>query len=163
MTIVSTNTSFCLSGTILLSPRKTVIGHCSDKDTGISASRISMWSVAKSYEELKKGTHNVKTSDWTFMCPYCPKRIKRDYVYREILEHASGVGRSSSQKRSATEKANHLALMKYLKKDLMNVDGPSKPIDEGDPPVNEASITKFLLLLNVLIGQFKMIFNGTNL
>ena len=110
--------------------------HCSTKDINTSASQISGWYVDKSYEELKMGNHNVKTSDETFTCPYCPKKRKRDYVYRELLEHASGVGQSSSQKRSATEKAVHLALLKYLKKDLMNVDGPSEPTDEDSPPVN---------------------------
>ncbi|CAL0315721.1 unnamed protein product [Lupinus luteus] len=118
-------------GTTILSPLETVVGHCSDKNAGTNASQIIWRSVRKSYEELRKGSHTVKTSDLTFTCPYCPKRIKRDYVYREILEHASGVGYSTSQKRSATEKANHIALVKYLKKDLMNEDGPSKSIDKG--------------------------------
>lgn len=91
----------------------------------------------------------MKTSDETFRCPYCPnKKINRDYAYREILEHASGVGQSKSQKRSFIEKANHLALVKYLKRDLMNVGAPcpSKPMDQGDPPVNETIITMFLFL-----------------
>ncbi|XP_050277248.1 protein INVOLVED IN DE NOVO 2-like [Quercus robur] len=35
-------------------------------------------------------------------------------------------------KRSAKEKANHLALVKYLEKDLAS---PSKPVNENDPPV----------------------------
>ncbi|TKY56752.1 hypothetical protein E2542_SST21198 [Spatholobus suberectus] len=124
-------------GTITINPGETVMGHYSREDTNIRASQISGWYVHKSYEALKKGSHNVKTSEKTFSCPYCPnKKRKRDYVYREILEHASGVGQSSSQKRSAIEKANHLALMKYLEKDLMNVDGPPKTADEGSPPFN---------------------------
>jgi hypothetical protein len=58
---------------------------------------------------------------------------KPEYVYREILEHASGVGQSPSQKRSHREKATHLALMKYLKEDIIiNVPAPSKPADEGN-------------------------------
>ncbi|XP_027329328.1 protein INVOLVED IN DE NOVO 2-like [Abrus precatorius] len=118
-------------GTTILSPGEIVMGHCSNQDTDVCSYQIG-WYVDKSYEELKKGSNNVKTSDETFTCPYCPnKKIKRDYVYREILEHASGVGRSRSQKRSVIEKANHLALVKYLKKDLMNVGGPSNPIDQG--------------------------------
>ena len=114
----------------------------------MSASQINGWYVNKFYKELKKGSHNVKTSDETFACPYCPGR-KQDYVYREILEHASGVGQSSSQKRSVKEKATHLALVKYLKKDLKikNVDCPSKPADKGDPHLYEATKTKFLFNL----------------
>ncbi|KAG4953383.1 hypothetical protein JHK87_038977 [Glycine soja] len=124
-------------GTKTISPGETVMGHYSHNDNNIRASQISGWYVHKSYEALKKGSHNVKTSEMTFSCPYCPnKKRKRDYVYREILEHASGVGQSSSEKRSAIEKANHLALMKYLEKDLMIVDGPPKTADEGSPPFN---------------------------
>ncbi|KAL2333251.1 hypothetical protein Fmac_014464 [Flemingia macrophylla] len=110
----------------------------SDEDTDISDSEISEYED-KSYEELKNGSQNVKNSDETFTCPYCPKKRKRDYLYKELLQHASGVGQSSSQKRKARDKANHLALVKYLEKDLMNVDVQSKdlkPEDESDPSVN---------------------------
>nr|KYP48518.1 hypothetical protein KK1_029811 [Cajanus cajan] len=133
LTNVSAPSKPVYEGTIIVRPRETVSGCCSSKDSNISSSQFGSY-VDKSYEELKKGSHNVKTTDETFTCPYCPnKKIKRDYVYREILEHASGVGHSSSQKRSLIEKANHLALVKYLKKDLMNVSAPcpSKPMDQG--------------------------------
>ncbi|MED6167609.1 hypothetical protein PIB30_004420 [Stylosanthes scabra] len=113
-------------GTKVLSPTKNVMRQSSTKHTNTSAYQISGWHVERSYEQLKMGNHNVKISDETFTCPYCPKKRKRDYAYRELLEHASGVGQSSSQKRNATEKADHLALLKYLKKDLMYVDGPSR-------------------------------------
>ncbi|XP_061363726.1 protein INVOLVED IN DE NOVO 2-like [Gastrolobium bilobum] len=144
-------------GTTIFSPRETERSRCSHKDTNTMASQISGWYVDKSYEELKKGNHNVKTSEETFMCPYCPnKKRKHDYVYREILEHASGVGLSSSQKRSAVEKANHLALVKYLEKDLMNLDDASKPADEGSPPAN--SDEQFVwpwtgIVVNIPTGQ----------
>ncbi|ESW35402.1 hypothetical protein PHAVU_001G232400 [Phaseolus vulgaris] len=110
----------------------------SDEDTDISESEISEYED-KSYEELKSGSQNLKTPDETFTCPYCPKKRKRDYLYKELLQHASGVGQSSSQKRKARDKANHLALVKYLENDLMNVDVPSnnsKPVDESDSSVN---------------------------
>lgn len=117
--------------------------HSSDEDTDISESEISEYED-KSYEKLKNGSHNVKISDESFICPYCPKKRKRDYFYKELLQHASGVGQSSSNKRSARDKANHLALAKYLEKDLMTVDGPSKPVDgpskhvdEGDPTADQ--------------------------
>ncbi|KAE9594387.1 hypothetical protein Lal_00001398 [Lupinus albus] len=109
--------------------------HSSDEDTDISESEISDYED-KSYEKLKNGSHCVKTSDETFTCPYCPKKRKRDYMYKELLQHASGVGQSSSQKRRAIDKANHLALVKYLEKDLMKVDVPPKPAEESDSSVN---------------------------
>ncbi|XP_004503147.1 protein INVOLVED IN DE NOVO 2 [Cicer arietinum] len=102
------------------------MAHSSDEDTDISESEISDYED-KCYEELKNGSQNVKTSDEKFTCPYCPKKRKRDYLYNELLQHASGVGQSSSQKRKAREKATHLALVKYLQKDLMSVDAPSEP------------------------------------
>lgn len=115
--------------------------QCSNKDIDTSASQLSWWYVDISYQELKKGTYKVKNSDETFICPYCPER-KQDYKYRELLNHASGVGRSSSEKRTAKEKANHLALVKYLEKDLAYLDGTSKPADKG-LPVNEVTEQNF--------------------
>lgn len=95
---------------------------------------INWWYVEKFYKELNKGNHIVQTSEETFSCPYCPRK-KQDYVYRELLDHASGVGQSTSQKRSVREKATHLALMKYLKNDLMHMNNPSNPVNEGNPTV----------------------------
>ncbi|KAK4579185.1 hypothetical protein RGQ29_029027 [Quercus rubra] len=103
----------------------------SGEDSDISESEMDEYED-KTYEKLKNGNHNVKNSNETFTCPYCPKKKKRDYLYKELLQHASGVGNSSSDKRSAKEKANHLALVKYLEKDLAS---PSKPVNENDPPV----------------------------
>ncbi|KAL1327315.1 hypothetical protein HN51_037378 [Arachis hypogaea] len=111
------------------------MAQSSDEDTDISDSEITEYED-KFYEELQNGTHDVKTSDETYTCPFCPKKRKRDYLYKELLQHASGVGQSSSQKRKAREKANHLALVKYLEKDAMAVDVPSKPVDKGKHDVN---------------------------
>lgn len=81
----------------------------------------------KSYERLKNGSYNVKNSDETFNCPYCPKKRKRDFLYKELLQHAAGVGTCNSKKRSAKDKANHLALVKYLERELAVVPDPSEP------------------------------------
>ena len=114
-----------------LSLRGIVMDFSSGEDSDISESEMDEYED-KTYEKLKNGNHNVKNSNETFTCPYCPKKKKRDYLYKELLQHASGVGNSSSDKRSAKEKANHLALVKYLEKDLAS---PSKPVNENDPPV----------------------------
>ncbi|KAG2305783.1 hypothetical protein Bca4012_085350 [Brassica carinata] len=68
------------------------------------------------YKKLKNGKLEVRVSYRTFLCPYCPKQ--KVGLYIDILQHASGVGNSSSKKRSLTEKACHRALAKYLRKDL---------------------------------------------
>ncbi|XP_010486975.1 PREDICTED: factor of DNA methylation 3 [Camelina sativa] len=70
------------------------------------------------YKKLKSGKLEVKVSYRTFLCPYCPDNKKKVGLYLDILQHASGVGNSSSKKRSLTEKASHRALAKYLIKDL---------------------------------------------
>ncbi|MED6173646.1 hypothetical protein PIB30_061602 [Stylosanthes scabra] len=111
------------------------MAQSSDEDTDISDSEITEYEE-KFYEELQNGTHNVKTSDETYTCPFCPKKRKRDYLYNELLQHASGVGQSSSNKRKAREKANHLALVKYLEKDALAVDAASEPADEGKHDVD---------------------------
>lgn len=108
------------------------MGYDSEEDSDISESEIGEYED-KSYEELKNGNHHFKNADETFTCPYCSKKRKQAYLYKDLLQHASAVGKSSSEKRSAKEKANHLALAKYLEKDL---GGPSKPVGKGDPPID---------------------------
>ncbi|KAK7285223.1 hypothetical protein RJT34_19986 [Clitoria ternatea] len=129
---------FFFLGSVIISLGGTLMAHSSEEDTDISDSEITEYED-KSYEELKNGSRDVKISNETFTCPYCPKKRKRDYLYKELLQHASGVGQSSSQKRRARDRANHLALAKYLEKDVMAVDAPktdSKPAAESDPSVN---------------------------
>lgn len=102
------------------------MGNSSDdsSEEDISESEIEEYED-KSYEELKNGNYHVKASDQSFSCPYCSKKRKRDFLYKELLQHATGVGKSSSEKRSIKDKANHLALAKYLEKDMMDVDDTS--------------------------------------
>lgn len=110
------------------------MGEISNEQTSKkrTLSEIEVEYVEKCYGELKNGK-KVKSSETTFACPYCPKRKKKDYLYNEILQHATGVGNSSSDKRSVKEKANHLALEMYLEKDLAPAagDGPSKQQENG--------------------------------
>ncbi|KAL6980544.1 hypothetical protein U1Q18_022187 [Sarracenia purpurea var. burkii] len=103
----------------------------SGEDTDISESEIEEYEE-KSYEELKSGSHQVKISDEAFSCPYCPQKKKREFLYKELLQHATGVGKCNTQKRSARDKANHLALAKYLEEDLGVVAGPSQPVAKAD-------------------------------
>lgn len=102
-----------------------------DESSEISDSEMAEYED-KSYEKLKNGSCNVKTSEETFTCPYCPnKKRKRDYLYSDLLQHASGVGKSPSNKRSAKEKANHLALVKYLQNDMKNVGASTSKVMNG--------------------------------
>lgn len=81
----------------------------------------------KTFEELKNGKHQIKISDQAYTCPYCPTKKKKDFQFKELLQHASSIGSCNSQKRTAKDKANHLALAKYLESDFAAVDaGPSE-------------------------------------
>uniref|UniRef100_A0A7N0V370 Uncharacterized protein n=1 Tax=Kalanchoe fedtschenkoi TaxID=63787 RepID=A0A7N0V370_KALFE len=105
----------------------------SEEDTDISDSEIEEYEDT-SYEELKNGKHQVKLSDAAFTCPYCSKNKKKEFAYKDLLQHASSIGKGTSQKRSARDKANHLALMKYLEKDLVSVNGLPKSANVAEPP-----------------------------
>ncbi|GMI86246.1 INVOLVED IN DE NOVO 2, RNA-DIRECTED DNA METHYLATION 12 [Hibiscus trionum] len=96
----------------------------SGDDSDISESEIEEYED-KSYKKLKDGNYKIKVSHEKYNCPFCPKKKKQDYLYKDLLQHASGVGKSSSDKRSVREKANHLALVKYLEKDLFGTVGSS--------------------------------------
>ncbi|KAK8293608.1 hypothetical protein V6Z12_D06G200500 [Gossypium hirsutum] len=86
------------------------------------------------YETLKKGRCIVKVSDKTYICPYCPPKKKQYYRYEDLLQHASGVGDSSSAKRRPIVKASHRALAKYLKKNHVPVVSSSKLSAQEDTP-----------------------------
>ncbi|GLT75422.1 hypothetical protein SLA2020_471510 [Shorea laevis] len=116
--------------------------HSSDKDS-VSESEMEVYEE-KTYDKLKNGSVQVKISDQAYTCPYCPKKRKRDYQYRELLQHASGVGNSCSNKRTAKEKANHLALVKYLEKDIVAANGSSKSIDDSNSENGYGNDEKFV-------------------
>ncbi|OMO61765.1 hypothetical protein CCACVL1_23265 [Corchorus capsularis] len=70
------------------------------------------------YEQLKSNKFVVKKPNGTFRCPFCLGKKKQEYGYRDILQHATGVGAASSIKKSGKKRGQHLALAKYLKEDV---------------------------------------------
>ncbi|KAF3434459.1 hypothetical protein FNV43_RR25562 [Rhamnella rubrinervis] len=72
-----------------------------------------MLSSAEEWQLTEKSTH----------------KEKKNYLYNEILQHASGVANSASDKRSAKERANHLALEMYLENYLLAGDASSNLVD----------------------------------
>ncbi|CAK8539317.1 unnamed protein product [Lathyrus sativus] len=115
-----------------------------EKDT-----QTSWLYIDRFYEELKKGSLKVRISDETFACPYCPKMKRPGYLYRELFEHASGVSQISSQKISVKKKATHMALMKYLKNDIiLNVTAPSTS-NRGETSTGHTSKEQDLMIMNV--------------
>ncbi|KAK3021814.1 hypothetical protein RJ639_047169 [Escallonia herrerae] len=92
--------------------------YSSDEESDISDSEFSEY-ADKPYEELRAGKYKVKGPNGTLRCPFCAGKKKQDYKYKDLHQHASGVGKGSSN-RSAKQKANHLALARYLENDLEN-------------------------------------------
>ena len=86
------------------------------EESDISESEINDY-IDKPYEELTAGKFKVKGLNGNLRCPFCAGKKKQDYKYKDLLQHASGMGKDSTNK-SAKQKANHLALEKYLETDL---------------------------------------------
>ncbi|MQM04197.1 hypothetical protein Taro_036995 [Colocasia esculenta] len=82
----------------------------SDESSEISDSAIDNYE-AKSYLRLKAGNYKVKNSDGSYRCPFCAGKKKLNYLYKEILQHASGIGSSN---RKGKMKADHCAYAKYF-------------------------------------------------
>uniref|UniRef100_A0A1J3JCG4 Factor of DNA methylation 1 n=1 Tax=Noccaea caerulescens TaxID=107243 RepID=A0A1J3JCG4_NOCCA len=99
----------------------------SDEEVEISDSEIDEFSEIP-YLEIQNGRYKVKVNG-TLRCPFCSGKKKQDYKYKELIAHASGVSKGSAT-RSAIQKANHLALAKYLENDLA---GDAEPLPR--PPV----------------------------
>lgn len=73
-------------------------------------------STSETYLLLKTGEHSIQNPDGTFRCPFCPNRKKRNYLYNEILNHATGV--EASPARSITASSSHRALATFLRSDV---------------------------------------------
>ncbi|KAK7389487.1 hypothetical protein VNO78_24580 [Psophocarpus tetragonolobus] len=113
--------------------------YSSEEDSDISESEIEDYSE-KPYEQLRAGKYKVKNLNGTLRCPYCAGKKKQDYKYKDLLQHASGVGKGSAN-RSAKQKANHLALAKYLETDLASeaepIQRPALPQTVNQPVQQE--------------------------
>ncbi|KAK7255141.1 hypothetical protein RIF29_28545 [Crotalaria pallida] len=100
--------------------------YSSEDESDFSESEIEEH-AQKPYEEIKAGKYKVKFPNGSLRCPFCAGKKKQDYKYKELYQHASGVGKGSAN-RSAKQKANHLALAKYMEIDLASeaeqVQGP---------------------------------------
>ncbi|XP_068477708.1 factor of DNA methylation 1-like isoform X2 [Phaseolus vulgaris] len=118
---------------------QTSMDYSSEEDSDISESEIYDYSE-KPYELLRAGKYKVKNLNGTLRCPYCAGKKKQDYKYKDLLQHASGVGKGSAN-RSAKQKANHLALAKYLETDLASeaepIQNPALPQAVNQPSQQE--------------------------
>ncbi|VVB11524.1 unnamed protein product [Arabis nemorensis] len=105
----------------------------SDEDFEISDSEIDEY-YETPYMELQNGTYKVKVNG-ILRCPFCAGKKKQDYKYKELVAHATGVSKGSAN-RSAKQKADHLALAKYLENELA---GDAEPLPRPPlPRLNES-------------------------
>lgn len=91
--------------------------HSSEEESDISESEIEDYKD-KPLEDLRSGNLRVKVNGF-LRCPFCAGKKKQDYKYKDLLQHATGVSKGSAS-RSAKQKANHLALARYLEIELAN-------------------------------------------
>ncbi|XP_010459126.1 PREDICTED: factor of DNA methylation 1 [Camelina sativa] len=91
------------------------MGISSGEESEISESEIDDYSETP-YMLLQNGSYKVKVNG-QLRCPFCSGKKKQDYKYKELYAHASGVSKGSAT-RSAKQKANHLALAKFLENEL---------------------------------------------
>ncbi|CAM8961940.1 unnamed protein product [Rhodiola kirilowii] len=88
----------------------------SSEDSDFSDSEVAEY-AQKPYQQLQEGKLNVRGPGGTLRCPFCTGKKKQDYRWKDLHQHASGVGKGSAS-RSGKQKANHWALAKYLEIDL---------------------------------------------
>ncbi|CAH8321373.1 unnamed protein product [Eruca vesicaria subsp. sativa] len=113
-----------------------------DEESEISESEIDDYSQ-KPYLKLQTGQYKVKVNG-TLRCPFCSNKKKQDYKYKELIAHASGVS-IGSVTRSAKQKANHLALAKYLENELAcDAEGLPRPylpqLNDTEPKPGEVYV-----------------------
>ncbi|KAJ6694913.1 RIBONUCLEASE P SUBUNIT P38 [Salix koriyanagi] len=89
--------------------------HSSEEESDISESEIEDYKD-KPLEDLRSGNLKVKVNGF-LRCPFCAGKKKQDYKYKDLLQHATGVSKGSAS-RSGKQKANHLALARYLEIEL---------------------------------------------
>ncbi|KAL6499662.1 hypothetical protein OROGR_027572 [Orobanche gracilis] len=88
----------------------------SDTDSEISESEKYDY-MEMYYDEIKAGKYRTKNQNATLRCPFCEGKKKQEFQFKDLLQHASGIG-TGSAKRSMQVKVKHLALAKYLKEDV---------------------------------------------
>ncbi|CAN7041290.1 unnamed protein product [Brassica oleracea var. botrytis] len=117
------------------SPTQVKMAVSSDEESEISESEIDDYSETP-YLLLQNGKYKVKVNG-TLRCPFCSNKKKQDYKYKELMAHASGVSKGSAS-RSAKQKANHLALARYLQNELAGDAEPLPRPPPAPPQLNES-------------------------
>lgn len=90
------------------------MSYSSEDETDVSDSELENYSET-CCQQLVDGKLEVKISCEVYRCPYCSqKKRKQQYGFKDLLQHASAIGKGSGSKRDTKEKGKHLGLLKYL-------------------------------------------------
>ncbi|KAJ0986546.1 hypothetical protein J5N97_004902 [Dioscorea zingiberensis] len=103
----------------------------SSGDSEISDSELEFYEE-KYHLMLKTTNPRIKNPDGTLRCPFCAGKKKQGFVYKDLLQHATGIGASSA--RAPKLRASHLAFARFLQTDLSDAAGPSAAPRPPRPP-----------------------------
>ncbi|KAK4491390.1 hypothetical protein RD792_002133 [Penstemon davidsonii] len=129
-----------------------------EEDTDISESELEEYADS-CYEKLKHGDARVKVSENGYKCPYCPEKKKQVFLFKDLLQHASGVSQGS-QKRGTKDIGRHLGLVKYMQTDLNEYNSSSEVIADtgeasGSNDVNEVYVWPWMGIVANIPVQWK--------
>lgn len=130
--------------------------YSSEEESDFSDSEINDY-AEKPYEQLRTGRLVVKTANGILRCPFCMGKKKQDYKYKDLLQHASGVSKGSKN-RNAKQKANHLALAKYLENELASeadqTQRPTAPTPISQDSEKELYVWPWMgVIVNIEVGE----------
>ncbi|KAE9461116.1 hypothetical protein C3L33_06985, partial [Rhododendron williamsianum] len=110
------------------------MSHSSEEETDVSDSELEEY-TEECYKSLMKRGINVELSDGVYRCWYCQGRKKRDYKYKELLQHCSSFG-----SKNLKQKGRHLALVRYMEEQFKANGSMSKSTTEAiEAPVGNDS------------------------
>ncbi|KAK1402079.1 Factor of DNA methylation 1 [Heracleum sosnowskyi] len=132
----------------------------SAEESEISDSEIFEYKE-KPYGLLKSGELKVKGPHGCLRCPFCAGRKKQDYKYKDLLQHATGAGKGTSNRR-AKQKANHLALAQYLENDLANEIEQAPQVQPPTPAAPQTDRNELLCVpwTGIIVNIVKRFENG---
>ncbi|KAI8525436.1 hypothetical protein RHMOL_Rhmol13G0230200 [Rhododendron molle] len=124
---------------MLNNPKKYEMFHSSEEETDISDSELEEY-TEECYKSLMDGGIKVELSDGVYRCWYCEGRKKRDYKYKELLQHCSSFG-----SKNVKQKGRHLALVRYMEEQFKANGSMSKSTTEAiEAPVGSDGTELFV-------------------
>ncbi|KAK1320992.1 hypothetical protein QJS10_CPA03g01640 [Acorus calamus] len=129
---------------------------CSSDETDYSDSEIEKFEE-KELLQLKVDKPKIKNANGTWRCPFCLGKKKQEYKFKDLLQHAMGIGSSN---RRGKERAKHSAFVRYLRTQFADEMGFLQPkhVVHERPPSTDHKEEQFVwpwmgILVNVPTEQ----------